>query len=180
MNLLFRFIYLLIFWRFRPKVEIFDECSTPFRVFPTDLDPNIHMNNGVFLSIMDLARFDLTFRSGLFQILKRKKLYPVVASQFIRYQKSLSPFQKFEVKTKILGWDERFFYLRQIFVSKNDIVAFAVVKAKFLEKGKGGIHPQILLDAINVPKNHLILPHWVKDFLSGEKEMWEEIKKEFT
>lgn len=61
-----RFIKLLIKWVFFTKEEdILKEKKLSFRVGPTDIDYNLHLNNAKYLSFMDLGRFDLTFKSGL-------------------------------------------------------------------------------------------------------------------
>ncbi len=47
-----------------------------FRVLPTDLDVLGHMNNGVYLSIMDLGRMDLLQRSGIWSRLFGAGIFP--------------------------------------------------------------------------------------------------------
>ena len=62
-------------------LSIWDTAATAFRVAPTDLDLLGHMNNGRYLTIMDLARLDLMTRSGFWARLRRRGWYPVVAGQ---------------------------------------------------------------------------------------------------
>jgi acyl-ACP thioesterase len=45
MNLLLRLLKLLLCAPFRPKLGPLDEGRAAFRVWPTDLDLNFHMNN---------------------------------------------------------------------------------------------------------------------------------------
>jgi acyl-CoA thioesterase FadM len=84
---------------------------TPFRVWPSDLDTLLHMNNGKYLSIMDLGRMDLMLRSGTWPRLKAAGWYPVLAGQTIAYYRSLNPWKTFEVHTRILGFDDRWGFL---------------------------------------------------------------------
>lgn len=65
MNLLFRFIGLLLFSKARGPLKGLDECVTPFLVMPMDLDVLMHMNNGKYFSLMDLGRVDLMIRTRL-------------------------------------------------------------------------------------------------------------------
>lgn len=44
------------------------------------------------------------------KVMKKNGCYPVVASQTIRYRRSLNPFRAFTVRTQLIGWDERFFF----------------------------------------------------------------------
>ncbi len=173
MNLFLRFLTLLLTWRLRPRLGFFDEALTPFCVWPTDLDPNLHMNNGVYLSIMDLARFDLVFRTGLVKFVKSEGLYPVVASQTIRYRRSLDPFQRFEVGTRLVGWDERFFFIQQRFLVQGEVYALALVKGRFLKKGGKGVAPSVLAVSQGLSAESPELPAWVNSWCDSENQAWE-------
>ncbi len=90
-----------------------DVCRTRFRVKFSDLDVLRHMNNGRYLSIMDLGRLDLMYRSGMWNELGRLAWYPVVVAQNITYRKSLTFGQAFVVETRIVGHDAKSFFLEQ-------------------------------------------------------------------
>lgn len=176
MNLWFRMIFFLFTWRLRKRIDFFEESKTPFRTWPTDLDFNIHMNNGIYLSLMDIARFDLSFRNGLGHLLKKRKWFPVVASQTIRYKKSLKPFQKFKIHTQLIGWDEKFFYIRQKFVAKKRTMAMAIVKAAIIQKEKRGVIPPLSIveeAGHRTDENHL--PPWIHQWTESERAHWEEL-----
>ena len=51
----------------RSNLSALESSNCNFRVLPTDLDVNLHMNNGRFLQIMDLARIDWLLRTGILQ-----------------------------------------------------------------------------------------------------------------
>lgn len=137
MNLLFRLIRVLLTGLFRAKIGFLDESVVFFRVLPTDLDFNLHMNNGRYLTIMDLGRFDLMQRSGLAGIAIKNRWMPVVASQVINYRRSLAPFQRYSLHSRILGWDERFVYFLQQFRAQDGrLAASALVRAGILVKGR--------------------------------------------
>lgn len=174
MNLLFRLLHLLVFFRRRARVQPTDEVSTPFRVWPTDLDLNRHMNNGKFLSIMDLARVDLMLRSGLAPAIREAGLYPLVASQSIRYRKSLGLFTRFSVRTRVIGWDDKFIYLRQVFEVKGEKRAAAVVKGIFMRKSGGRVPPGDVVALAGVPDDAIELPDWVDGWIEAENELWAE------
>ena len=65
MVLLFRTLWKALTLPLRPPLEPLGTSVLGFLVWPNDLDVNVHMNNGRFLSIMDLGRFDLSFRTDL-------------------------------------------------------------------------------------------------------------------
>ncbi len=105
-----------------------------FRVWPNDLDLNRHMNNSRFLALMDLGRYDLTRRIGMLAVAKESGWFPVVASQTIRYRRSLAPFSRFELRTRVGCWDEKSFFMHQTFWQSGELVAEAWVRARFLSK----------------------------------------------
>jgi acyl-ACP thioesterase len=75
MNLYFRLILVLISGLLsKTRTSIMDVHSVWFRVLPNDLDTNLHMNNGRYLTIMDLGRTDAILRSGLFRSVIKKKM----------------------------------------------------------------------------------------------------------
>lgn len=140
MNLLVKFSILLLKRIFvKDPVKLTDKCVTSFRVGLFDLDLNFHMNNGRFLSVMDLARFDLLMRAGYFVKLFRNGYFPVVLSESIVFQKSLGYLNRYEVHTQLDSLDKNFFYITQKFYCKNKLVASANVRACFKKRGKKGL-----------------------------------------
>jgi acyl-CoA thioesterase FadM len=133
-NLLLRLIALVVGARRRSRLGPLDESVLEMRVLPTDLDANMHMNNGRYLSIMDLGRFDLTIRNGLLAATLRRGMRPVVGSVMIRYRRSLDPFQRYTLRTRALCWDEKWIYLEQRFERASEVAAIGVVKALFVAK----------------------------------------------
>lgn len=129
MNLLLRL--LLVLWRAwrAPRLAPLAESVVPFRVLPTDLDLNRHMNNGRYLTLMDLGRVDLIVRSGMLGALRRRRWMPVIASQLVRYRRALDPFDRYELRTRVLGWNDRDLFVQQRFVRGGEVVALAVVRA---------------------------------------------------
>ena len=147
MNLVFRLIAVVLGALRRPRLGPLDESVVAFRVLPNDLDTNLHLNNGRFLTLMDLGRVDLMIRMGVVGEMRRRRWYPVIASAGIRFRRSLSPFQRFHIHTRLLCWDDRWFYMEQRFTARGETVASAVVKARFLAPGGARLAPQQVVDA---------------------------------
>lgn len=140
MNLYFKFIALLIKRLFKTdKLYLTDNCVSYFRVGVFDLDLNFHMNNGKFLSVMDLGRFDLLLKTGYFYKMFGAGYYPVILSESIVFQKSLNYFNKYELHTCLESWDANFFYITQKFYYKGEMVASANVRSCFKKRGRKGI-----------------------------------------
>jgi acyl-CoA thioesterase FadM len=147
-----------------------DTSTLRFRVWPLDLDANIHMNNGRYLSIMDLGRLDLMVRVGLIKTVLKKKWMPVLSAATIRYRIALNPFQKFTLQTRILWWDEKWFYMEQRFVidggdKDGAVAAIAFVKGSFYDrKARATVPSQTLTDLIGVtdkPEKPAHIASWI-------------------
>jgi YbgC/YbaW family acyl-CoA thioester hydrolase len=143
------------------RPSLWDEARTPFRVLPTDLDTLLHVNNGRYLTLMDLGRYDLLYRSGFWQESARRGWYAVVAAQTITYKRSLTVGQRFTLLTKVLGVDERSVYMQQTFVRRGAVVARAVVQARFLRREGGSVAPTEVIEATGGAPRDLTLPDWV-------------------
>lgn len=135
MNLLFRLAWYTFWSFFRKKISPLESSTISLRVLPTDLDVMGHMNNGRYLTLMDIARTEMTSRMGIVGPMLKKRWYPVVASQKIQYKKSLGLFQKYQIKTWLSGWDEKWFYISQEFIRNDRVCAVAKVKGLFLSPG---------------------------------------------
>ena len=134
---------------------------TDFRVLPTDLDVLGHMNNGVYFSIMDLGRMDLMIRAGSWARLTEHGFYPVASNETITFRKSLQPWQRFTLETKIVGYDAKAVFVEQRFVVKGEIFAQAFMRGRFLKKTGGTVSLQELSDALGVDTTEVTLPPWL-------------------
>jgi acyl-CoA thioesterase FadM len=139
MNMYFRLLWLILSRLFvKQAADPFSPCSSNFRVNLFDLDINFHMNNGRYLTLMDLGRVDLLLKCKMFWKLLLNGYYPVVTSEAIKFKQSLEPFDSFDLLTFIESWDEKDFYMLQTFSRKNKIVAEGYIKARFKKRGRSG------------------------------------------
>ncbi len=117
MNLWFRLIWVILTSRSRGRLALPGGKSVlSFRVWPLDLDPSVHMNNGRYLTLMDLGRFDLMLGSGLWREVLRRRWTPIASAVAIRFQRELRPFQKFALETRLLCWTPSIVVMEQRFV----------------------------------------------------------------
>lgn len=169
MNLWLRLVWFFLFGRFRPQCSIFEVCSTPFIVIPTDLDVLLHVNNGRYLSILDIARLDFMSRSGMLAKFNKQGWYPVVSAETIYFKRALKVFQRFKVESRVLGWDEKYFYLQQRFVRKDELIAQAIIQAQFRKKMGGPVSPAEIIALDNPPKDFSAIPEWVINWSKSQK-----------
>lgn len=164
-------IRVLVAARLRPRVSPLEETVVSFRVWLNDLDPLLHMNNGRYLTIMDLGRNDAYIRSGMAALVRQHGWFPVVASETIRFRESLNPFQRYDLHTRLLGWDDRSFYIWQLFVAGRREAAVAIVRIRFLRRSGGTVGAdevaQALLPGVTSPP----LPDYVTTWRESESEL---------
>jgi len=120
---------------------------------------------------MDLGRTDLLLRSDAFSGIRKKGWYPVLAAETIRFKRSLKLWQRFTIRTSVVGWDERSIYLEQQFISKGNLVAKAVVDARFLSKKGGSVTPAELLAFLEIDSQSPELAPWVATWISCNRQM---------
>lgn len=173
MNLFLRILWIMLFARFCPACPVLGPCRTSSRVWPTDLDILGHMNNGVYLSLFDLGRLDMMTRSGAVRKLKTKGWYPVVASETIQFSKSLTLFKSFEIVTRVLGWDDKAFFVLQQFETRGVTVVTGLIRARFLKRSGGIARPDEVLALLNHPTESPDLPEWVKRWNTDQSAMKE-------
>jgi len=123
----------------RPRIGLLDESAVMLRVWPNDLDANVHMNNSRYLLAMDVGRWDLVVRTGLWRELWRRRWFPTVASATLRFRRALGPFQRYRLSTRMVAWDEKWCWIEQRFEVGDS--AFAVGRVKALFRGRQGNVP---------------------------------------
>ena len=137
MNLYIRCFFVWVSSFFKEKLKTLETSVLRFVVLPTDLDVYGHMNNGRYLTMMDLGRIDLLLRSEIGQYALQQRWNPIIASSMMRYRRSLKVFQNYQLRTRIVAWDDKWFYLEQVFERKGHIIAIGFVKGLFVStKGK--------------------------------------------
>jgi acyl-CoA thioesterase FadM len=171
MSLLFRLLLLILTSRRRSRLHVLDTCVTPFRVWLNDLDVLLHMNNGRYFTILDLARVDLMVRSGLWRQLKTLGWYPVVTLETMRFHRSLELGNRYDVQTRVIGWDDKHIFIEQGFLRDDAQVALAVVRARFLKRSGGVVTTAELLQLSGVTQPSPALPEWVARWSDAEGGM---------
>ena len=154
-----------------------DTCETPFRVLPSDLDLNLHMNNARYFAWMDIGRFDLLNRSGMLSIMKKRNLFPVVADEKISFGKSIDLFDAIILETRLHGWDDKYFYIQQRFKKNHQIYAAGLVKARILSKEKGPMITKEVLDLVNVSQESPMIYPWLAEWKSSRLTLLGRTKK---
>jgi acyl-CoA thioesterase FadM len=158
--------------RLASPITVGSESRLRFRVMPGDLDINVHMNNGRYLMFMDLGRFDLLFRSPLWREARRRRWLPVIGSAMVRFRRSLRPFEAFELRTRLLCWDDRWFVFEQRFERGGALVALGLARGLF-RAADGNVSPADTLAAAGVIAASPPVPEYVRRWGQADAEAYE-------
>jgi len=147
-----------LFWRSKWKKktkDIFSDFIVHGRCWLNDLDINWHMNNARYLRECDFGRISILIETGLWDALLQQKNNGIkdsniVVSAFqVQYRQSVGLGDKFEIRTRINGWDDRAFYLEQsMILDKNKETVFSLLVRVALTPRS--LTPQMLIDDLQI------------------------------
>jgi acyl-CoA thioesterase FadM len=159
--MLLRTLLMMITSRRKPRKDFREVGRITMRVMPNDLDLLRHVNNGIYLSLMDLGRMDLMIRTGKWQELGRRGWYPVAASVTVTYRRSLRLWERYTLETKVIGFDEKAMYVEQRFVRDNEVYVNAIMRARFLKKTGGTVTIAELGELAGIDPITMPIPEWI-------------------
>ncbi len=166
MNLYLRLFALLICNWFLPKRSLapLGTSKLRFTVLPNDLDPYGHMNNGRYLTLMDLGRIDVMLKTGLWHTMKERGWNPLVGSSYMIHRRPLLPFQRFTLLSRVATWDDKWLYMEHRFERDGVLYAFGFVRA-LLRGHEGNIPSETVVHAIDPalvrPALGAAIEHWI-------------------
>lgn len=149
------------------KMNFDDTYVSQHICWPWDLDIFAEMNNGITLSIFDMGRIPFGIRTGMTDVLRQKKWGMAVAGVSVRYRRRVRMFHRIEMRTKALGYDQRFIYIQQSMWRNGEATSSILVRAALTDKN-GIVAPQKLLDAMNMSDWEPELPEWVKGWIAAD------------
>jgi acyl-CoA thioesterase FadM len=126
---------------------VVEEDRLRMHVWPNDIDFNLHLNNARYLNIMDYARMHLLARTGLLEHVLRARWQPMVGAVWITYRRSLPVFSSFWLSSRLVCWDERWFYMEQTFEGRQGLAAVGWVKRVLRDK-RGTVEPQVAIERV--------------------------------
>ncbi len=178
MNLWLRMFWYAVAARFRPLLSLPTDASLlRFRVWPLDLDTSLHMNNGRYLTMMDLGRVDIMVGSGLWRAVLKHGWTPIASTITIRFRRELKLFQRFRIETRLLAWDKVSVIMEQTFVIEGgprdgQIAAQALFKGGLYDrKQKKFVEISRLMAEIGVTAESPVPPPDVEAFLAADERI---------
>jgi acyl-CoA thioesterase FadM len=150
----------------RSAVHPFDAVESGFTVLPTDLDINLHLNNGRYHQLIDVNRLEWLIRTRILQAALARKWKPMLGGTLIQFRREMTLWQRGSLQTRLLGWDDRWFYLEHVVATgQGKLVAQGLAKAAF--RGRSGWVPTALVrEAAGYPSLEMNLPARVRSWQS--------------
>jgi hypothetical protein len=97
--------------------------------------------------MMDFGRIHLLARTRILSHVINSRWMPLVGAVWMTYRRSLPLFAGFTLASRMVCWDERWFYIEQTFTSDVGRAAVGWVKG-VLRSPEGIIEPQKVIDSV--------------------------------
>lgn len=152
MNLFLRLMALLIRNALgHERIGYLDEAVLNFRVWITDQDAFMHMNNSRYNSICDLGGLDLMTRIGVLGPMRRAGYVPVIVYRGVTLHRMLRFPDAYSVHSRVIGWDGPYVCFQHDFIRKSRLCAEAISIGRMV--GKHDDKPDIdtILAALDLP-----------------------------
>jgi acyl-CoA thioesterase FadM len=152
------------------KVDLLSTTCIRLRVWPNDLDFNLHVNNGRYLMLADIGRIHWFVKAGVLAAARRRRAFPVVGDSIAKFRRELKAFQTFEIHSRLLGWDDRWGFIEHRFVRGGRVLGVVAVRGIF--KGPDGpVKPQELMADLGFAAASPPIPKWAQEFHSGSESL---------
>lgn len=168
MNLYLRLLWTLLRARRLPRLAVGQTLERRLRVWPNDLDVNGHMNNGRYLTIIDLMLVEYFVRIGFAGVMLRNGWRPMAGGSFITYRRGLQPFQAYTLRFRLDACDDHWNYMRFEFMDGERVCAAGYMKGAAV--ARSGLVPNSQsYAALGLPVYAAMLPAPVRDWLAAER-----------
>lgn len=144
MRLRLRLLWLFVRSLLRRRLTPAETSTIRLVVLPNDIDV-LHVTNDRYLAYMDLGRNDFAVRLGLLAAARRLHAYPSVRFCAVRFRRKMRLFQAFDLRTRLLSWDEESAWFEQEFLVAGRSVAIAYCNVEMRARG-ANVPPSSILE----------------------------------
>ncbi|WP_370229349.1 acyl-CoA thioesterase [Cognatishimia sp.] len=151
------------------KIAWHDTHISHTRCWPWDLDPWNELNNGRALTFFDLGRVGWTARMDVADVMREHQWGMAVAGSTVRYRRRVKLFNRLEMRTRIVGWDDKFFYYEQSTWKRDGECAYHAVIRAALTSRAGLVPPAKLVNALDRGIVQPEMPKWIQQWAKAEE-----------
>jgi acyl-CoA thioesterase FadM len=174
-----RFIWIIFKCFFTKRKDLLDTYTLNFIALPlidTDLS---RLFTQAYSSYMGLARWHYVFASKFRNVALKKFWAPVTVAESMIYQRSIKAFSRIELKTNLICWDEKRFYLEQKFYVKGKLHAKAFLEG-IIRSPQSPLRPPKVFKGLGVEMNSPPFPEYIKLWIESKNKSTDFILKERT
>lgn len=135
--------------------------------WPWDLDLWNELNNGRTLTLYDMGRLPLARRAGLIKLLRDNRWGLTMAGASVRYRRRVRAFDRIEMRSRVVCWDDRFMYLEQSMRVRGEATSHILYRAAVTGKA-GMVPPSQVLTALGRDIETPDVPEWIKAWTDAE------------
>ena len=106
-----------------PRMEWTGSTTTDCMAWPWHCDANWHVTNSRYAMFMDLGRTEWFTRAGLILPAFQTRTMFMVGASALTFRRQLDFMKPFSVETSLVTWDDRWFYMAQVFRRHDGAVA---------------------------------------------------------
>ena len=151
-----------------PPLDTFGTHVSSHMCWPWDLDLWKELNNGRTLTLFDLGRIPLAKRSGLAKVILDNRWGMTVAGVSVRYRLRIRIFHKVEMRSRAIGWDNRFLYLEQsMWNQKGECTTHGLYRIA-VTGPHGIVSPEMVAEKSGISVESPALPDWVQAWIDAE------------
>ncbi|GAA6180877.1 acyl-CoA thioesterase [Shimia sp. NS0008-38b] len=165
-----RMIKEMIKYRNAPSLPVTGTHISEHRCWPSDIDLWMELNNGRTLTLFDLGRIPLANRIGLVSVLRKEKWSLTMAGASVRYRRRIRTFEKIEMRSRAVFWDDKFVYLEQSMWKLNGECANHALYRSAITDKNGIVSPARVMKAMDLEIPSPQAPEWVNAWIEAETE----------
>lgn len=166
---IFRLMKDMMLARRMPPLALTETHVSQHRCWPWDLDLFLELNNGRAMTLYDLGRLMNAQRVGLVKAVYANTWGLTMAGSTVRFRQRIRGFEKFEMRSRAAGWDDKFVYLEQSMWKMDGTCASHVVFRAAVTDKNGLVAPQKVLAAMGHPDAPPPpLPDWIAAWCAAD------------
>ncbi len=153
-------------FRNAPTLGPFDTHISTHICWPWDIDLWMELNNGRTLTLFDLGRYVMMNRTKILKVMAKQRWAGTVAGASIRYRRRVRMFDKLQLRTRSIGWDDRFAYIEQSLWKDGTCCSHGLIRIAITDCN--GIVPAPLLAEAMGVATAPELSEWVKAWAAAD------------